>query len=322
MLFRSGPVHSGAGRIVRIRMRPLSLVERQLGPLPTVSLGAMLRGDQGEVTGRSAIGIEQYTEEILASGLPGLRHLSERARNLQLDGYLDRIIDVEFADQGHAIRRPATLRGWLASYAAATATNASYSKVLDAATPGEDNKPAKLTTMAYRDVLTRLWMLDPVPGWAPTLNIATRLAQAPKHHLADPAFAARLLGATKRGLLSNSVEGVPNIRDGLLLGGLFESLVTQSVQTYAQRNSARVHHLRTGHGDHEIDLIVEGDDRRVVALEVKLAATIDEDDVRHLHWLKRTAPKLVVDVAVVTSGEFAYRRPDGVAVVPAALLGP
>ena len=84
-----------------------------------------------------------------------------------------------------------------------------------------------------------------------------RLAQSPKHQLADPAFAAHLLGATASGLLSNQVGAVGRssaassrlVRDGLLLGALFESLVTQSVRSYAQRSLARVHHLRTARGD-------------------------------------------------------------------------
>jgi uncharacterized protein len=132
-------------------MRPLSLAERSL-VTPAVSLGSMLGKDVAEASGRSTVTLEDYVDEILASGFPDIRHLGSRARNLQLDGYLDRIVDTDFADQGHRIRRPASLRGWLAAYAAATATNASYSTILDAATPGETDKPAKTTAMVYRDV--------------------------------------------------------------------------------------------------------------------------------------------------------------------------
>jgi uncharacterized protein len=107
----------------------------------------------------------------------------------------------------------------------------------------------------------------------------------------------------------------------LLLGQLFESLVALSVRTYASRVQARVHHLRTSNGIHEVDLIVEGQDRRAVALEVKLAASVSDKDVEHLLWLRSKSPDLIADAAVITTGEFAYRRPDGVAVIPAVLLG-
>jgi uncharacterized protein len=317
----TGPMHSGAGRIVRLRMRPMSLAERDLPDVPTVSLARLIAGDAPAIGGEASMTLDDYVHEILASGLPGVRTLGERARNLQLDGYVERIVDTEFAELGHRIRRPASLRGWMAAYAAATATTAAYGTILHAATPGQADKPAKTTTMVYRDVLERLWVLDPLPGWTPSMNTLSKLGQAPKHHLADPALAARLLGATRDSLLRGNVGG-PVVREGLLLGGLFESLVTLSVRAYAQQLSARVHHLRLANGDHEVDLIVEAPDHRVVALEVKLAGAVTDDDVKHLKWLRSKAPDLVADAAIITTGQYAYRRPDGIAVIPASLLGP
>jgi uncharacterized protein len=110
--------------------------------------------------------------------------------------------------------------------------------------------------------------------------------------------------------------------DGVLLGALFESLVSLSVRVYAQSLDATVHHLRMQNGDHEVDLIVEGADRRVVALEVKLAADVANNDVRHLTWLRGRLGNRLADAAVITTGQYAYRRPDGIAVIPASLLGP
>jgi len=94
------------------------------------------------------------------------------------------------------------------------------------------------------------------------------------------------------------------------------------VQSFATSVDARVYHMRDRDGRHEIDLIVEDPGGRVVALEVKLAATPDDHDVRHLLWLKQRMGAQLADMAVITTGRHAYRRPDGVAVIPAALLGP
>lgn len=316
---REQPAHSGAGRIVRLRMRPMSLAERGLG-LPTVSLGSMLAGT-ATVAGSTTVRLQEYAEEILASGFPGIRPLPRRARNVQIDSYLARIADIELIEQGYRVAKPASLRAWMTAFAAATATTASYNTILDAATPGESDKPARSTTEQYRDALGQLFLIDPLPGWIPALNPLSRLAQAPKHHLADPALAARLLGASAASLLAGTTE--PSMfGDRPLLGALFESLVTLSVRTYAQPHAAGVHHLRTQNGDHEVDLIVEGDDRRVVALEVKLGAVVTDADVRHLRWLRERLGRVVADAAVITTGAEAYRRPDGIAVVPAALLGP
>ncbi|GHS86116.1 ATPase AAA [Actinomycetota bacterium] len=320
-------LHSGAGRIVSLRMRPLSLAERGIEE-PTVSVAALLAGG-APVDGQTSVGLPEYVEEIVASGFPGIRAESPRVRALRLDGYLDAIIQREFAEQGLAVRRPQTLRAWLAAYAAATSTTASYNAILAAATPGEADKPAKTTTIAYRDVLTSLWMLDEVEAWLPTHNHLSRLGQAPKHYLADPALAARLLGVDAAGLLrvrggtgGGHGDRGAGLRSGTLLGALFEHLVTLSMHSYAQAAEAGVHHLRTRNGDHEVDLVLQRGDGGVVAMEVKLASTVTDADVRHLHWLRERLGDELVDAVVVTTGEHAYRRADGVAVVPAALLGP
>jgi uncharacterized protein len=315
------PSHSGAGRIVNVRMRPLSLAERGIG-LPSVSLGDLLGGEHPDIRGTTRFGLVEYVDEILASGFPAIRRLGERARRAQLDGYVARMVEHDFPEQGVQIRRPATLMAWLRAYAAATATTTSYNTLLKAATPGESEKPARTTTTTYRDVLAQLWLLDPVPGWLPTRSHVGRLSVAPKHHLADPALAASLVGVDANALLS-ARETYPIVaRDSTFLGALFESLVTVSVRVYAQAHEATVHHLRTRDGRHEVDLIVERRDHRVLALKVKLAENVDDDSCRHLDWLKEEIGDDLVDSAVITTGKNAFRRSDGIAVIPASLLGP
>jgi predicted AAA+ superfamily ATPase len=98
--------------------------------------------------------------------------------------------------------------------------------------------------------------------------------------------------------------------------------VTVSLRTYAQHNEARVGYLRTSRGRHEIDLIVEGRDGGVVAFEVKLARVATDAHVKHLAWLGEQLGERLRDAVIITTGPAAYRRPDGVAVIPAALLGP
>ena len=313
------PTHTGAGRIVTLRMRPLTLPERGVDT-PAVSLAALLGGDRPDVEGATTVTLEDYTTEILAGGFPGIRHPSGRAQRAALDGYLDRIVDADLPELGVEVRRPQTLRRWLQAYAAATATTTSYEKIRDAATAGETTKPAKTTTIPYRDALERLWILDPLPAWAPTSNHLARLTFAPKHHLADPALAARLTGVDAAALLRG--EGPTSIpRDGTFLGALFESLTTLTVRVFAQAAEARVSHFRTKGGEREVDLIIERDDRRVVAVEVKLADAVSDGDVRHLVWLAERIGADLADAMVVTTGRYAYRRPDGIAVVPLALLG-
>jgi hypothetical protein len=311
-------IHSGAGRIVRLRMRPMGLTERALASA-TVSLADLMTGARRLLRESSPVTLAQYADEIVASGFPGIRRLRTRQRELQLDGYLTTVVERDFESQGRALRRPTALRGWLSAYAAATATIASYSSLLDAATPGQVDKPSKVTAIEFREVLDGLWLLDPVPGWLPTSGALDRLTQAPKHHLADPALAARLLNVDADALLSGRPRQTRG--QGSLFGALFESLVTQAVRSVAAAHGWETFHLRTRGGDHEVDLIVEGPERRVLAIEVKLGGSVDDDDVRHLRWLARRLGDDLIDAIVVTTGPEAYRRPDGIGVVPAALIG-
>lgn len=314
------PVHSGAGRVVVFQMRPLSLAER--GFVPRVSLRELLSGKRPGLTGSTEVGLVDYVGEILRSGFPGLREGTERARRSQLDGYLDHVVRREFAEMGHIVRNPAGLRRWLTAYAAASSTAASFETIRQAATGRDAGAPSRVATGPYRDVLERLRVVDPVPAWLPTRNRIRRVGAAPKHQLVDPALAARLLDVEADALLDGRSAGPPIPRDGPLVGALFESLVTLGVRVFAQAAEARVGHFRTHRGEREVDLIVERGDGRVVAIEVKLTSAPRDHDVRHLVWLSEQLGDELLDAIIVTTGPDAYRRQDGIGVVPAALLGP
>jgi len=317
----SGGTHSGAGRISALRLRPLTLPERGV-VRPSVSLRTLLAGEVAEVAGASAVRVANYTDLILGSGFPGFQGLAGRALTAQLDGYVDRIVDTDLEEAGLKVRRPTTVRAWLRAYAAATATTSSWETIRNAATGGMHDKPARTTTLPYIDALTRLRILDEVDPWLPGNNRFKRLAQAAKHHLADPALACRLADVSRADLLRGRGGAVAIPRNGTFLGALFESLTALSVRVFAQAADARVAHLRTRDGDHEVDLIVERNDGRVLAIETKLSATVSDRDVRHLRWLRNVIGDQLLDAAVVTTGSHAYRRSDGIAVLPLGVLGP
>lgn len=318
---RHPPTHPGAGRIVPLRMRPLALVERDL-TAATVRLSDLLTGRRQGVEGQTDVGLERYAYEIVASGLPGLRDLDDRQVRASLDGYLRQIVDQDLEAVGLALRDPIALRRWLQAYAGAISTTASYETIRDAAAVRGSDRPAKTTVMRWVDALERIWMIDPLPAWSTGGNELGRLLQGPRHHLVDPAFAARLRNASVASLLDATPGGVGSPRDGTLLGALFESLVTLSVRVLAQSLEATVGHFRTRNGDHEVDLIVQDVGGRVLAIEVKLTAVPGDRDMRHLRWLRDRLGDELLDAVVLTTGPHAYRTADGIAVVPAALLGP
>jgi len=312
-------IHSGAGRIVKLLMRPMTLPERGVCT-PNVSLSELLTGNHADVSGQCDLKLPDYAEEILASGLPGIRQDPPALRGSMIESYIQEIADRDIPDLGAKIRRPQALIAWMSAYAAATATTTAYNQILDSATPGESDKPARATADVYRTLLERIWILDPLPAWIPVFNPLRRLAQAPKHHLADPAIAGRLLGATVDSLLR--ADGPHDTRrEGTLLGALFESLTVLTVRVLAQPLEAKVFHLRTQRGEHEVDIIVERPDHKVLAIEVKLASAADNNDAKHLNWLQTQIGTELLDRVIINTGPFAYRQVDGTAVVPLGLLG-
>lgn len=314
--------HSGAGRIVGVRMRPLSLHERWLeGQSSSISLTDILEGKKIEIEGSTKIVLEDYIEEIIVGGFPAIRKIKGQARQKMMDGYLERIVDTDFPEAGYTVRNPVALRKWMQAYAALTATDASYETIRDAATYNEGDKPSRTATKPYNDTLERLWLIDPVPAWAPTSNTFKRLVASSKHHLADPALAAALVRVSSSALIAGEETEPVVVRDGTLAGHLFESLIALNLKVYAQGADAKVYHCRTKAGIHEVDFIVERRDRKVLGIEVKLKKTVDNDDVKHLYWLREKLGDNLLDSIIITTGPVAYRRQDGIAVIPAALLG-
>jgi predicted AAA+ superfamily ATPase len=313
------PTHSGAGRVVTLRMRPLGLSERNL-TTPTISFAQLLQGRGCSIEGSTDVGLQTYVQEIVRSGFPGIRPLQGRPLRAQLSGYVRRILDRDLVELGASVRNPERVLRWMTAYAAATATTATFEVIRAASTAGDGQTPAKTTVQSYRDALQRIWVIDPVPAWLPSHNLLGELAQPPKHHLADPALAANLLGLGPESLLAAEEQRLQP-QQGTILGNLFESLVTLSIRVLAQDQEATVKHLRTKRGTVEIDLIVERPDKKILAIEVKLSQSVRDDDVRHLLWLKNRIGPDLVDTVVINTGPKAYRRPDGVAVIPAALLG-
>jgi len=129
------PKHSGAGRVVHVHMRPFSLVERG-APTPAVSLADLLTGARPDLAGSSGWGIEDYAREIVTGGLPGLRAVPPRFQRAAWDGYLAEVLDRDLPELGRPVRRRATLRAWLRSYALATSSTATYTDIRNNATLG------------------------------------------------------------------------------------------------------------------------------------------------------------------------------------------
>ncbi len=302
--------HSGAGRFSRLRMRPMSLSESG-DSSKQVSFAAVMDGQPA--TGRSELEPLDHADLVVRGGWPALIGAKTRTASRFIAGYLSATVehDIEIADSRR--RDPIRFRRFLEAYAQVVASTASLNTIRARAV-GPDVPAEGLhwsTADAYLDAARRLMIVDEVPAWAPRLRSRTRLGGAVKRNLADPSLAASLLGADAARLRG----------DLNTLGFLFESLAIRDVLVYAQALGATVHHYRERSGDLEIDLVVEQVDGTWMGIEVKLGTfRIDEAAAALRAVADRRVERPPQALMVITGGKYAYRREDGVDVVPLGAL--
>ena len=304
--------HTGAGRISRLRMRPMSLFEtgRSSGG---ISLSELLEGSVSPVA-EQGLSVAGLAEEIALGGWPGLRGRSVEDALLAVRDYLEEIARVDVGRVDGTQRDPSRVTRLLASLARNVATHAAATTLAED-TGGADGPLKDDTVREYLAALERLMVVEDQPAWAPHLRSKHRLRTASKRHFVDPSLAVAALGATPDRLLG----------DLNLLGFLFESLVVRDLRVYAQATGARVSQYRDS-GGLEVDAIVEAGDGRWMAFEVKLgqgqidaAAASLERFAARIDTTKCGSPVLL---GVIVATGYGYRRKDGVAVIPIGALGP
>ena len=303
--------HSGAGRVSRVRMRPMSLLETGEST-GDVSLEALLEGESVAAR-RSDAGFQDVIEALCRGGWPRLLGRSVAAAQHFLDDYIAELCRTDVSSVDGVSRDPGGVARLIASIARNVATTASFSK-LAAETAGD--RPLNRTTAAeYLRSLERLFVVEDVPAWRSHLRSRATLQSSPKRHFVDPSLAAAALGATPERLLA----------DLEALGFLFESLVVRDLRIYGQIGGASVHHYRDS-DKLEVDAIVEARDGHWLAAEVKLGGDEGiEQAARSLLRLRdridgsrMPAPSKLLIVVVAGYG---YDRPDGTTVLPITALG-
>lgn len=304
--------HSGAGRLTRLRMRPMSLFETGVSSAD-VSLSALLDGDAPSAAD-TGVTVGDVAEEISLGGWPGFRGLTTKQGLSAVRDYLTEIqrVDVERVDGRR--RDPERVMRVVRSLARNVATHAAATTIA-ADTGGADGPLKDDTVREYLTALERVMIVEDQPAWSPRMRSRTALRSAAKRHFVDPSLAVAALDASPERLL----------RDLKTLGFLFESLVIRDLRIYAQASDARVLQFRDA-GGLEVDAIVETRSGAWMAFEVKLGQ-LQIDDAAST--LLRFASKVDSDAAgrpttlgVITATGYAYERPDGVAVIPITTLGP
>lgn len=304
--------HTGAGRVTRLQMRPMSLLESGHST-GVISLAALLRGEAAR-SPDPGLSVRDLAQRIAVGGWPAFRGLGVDDSLRAVRAYLDEIRRVDVNRVGESRRDPERVGRLLRSLARHVATSASISTL--ASDTGGDAGPLKRDTVSeYLDVLTRLKIVEDQPAWAPHLRSRYVLRSAPKRHFVDPSLAVAALRASPETLL----------RDLELLGLLFESLVIRDLRVYAQAADAQILHYRDSDGL-EVDAIVEDVNGHWAAFEVKLGGRRIEEGAQNLLAFARRVDTSRSgepgSLAVITGPGYGYVREDDVLVIPLGALGP
>lgn len=309
--------HVGAGRVTRLRMRPMSLLESGHSS-GDISIHALLDGEPARAADTRQT-IPALVDRVCIGGWPAFQQLSVSEALVAVSSYLDEIRRLDVSRVDGVKRDPIRIQKLLRAIARNVATEAAISKLT--ADTGADEAAgegplSRDTVYDHINALERLMIIEDQPPWAPHLRSRSRLRTTPTRHFVDPSLAVAALGASPEKLL----------KDLNLFGLLFESLVIRDLRIYGQANDAEVLHYRDNTGL-EVDAIVEGRDGRWAGFEVKLGGekNIDEAAADLLTFAERidtSKSGAAASLGVIVGTGYGYMRKDGVAVIPIGTLAP
>jgi predicted AAA+ superfamily ATPase len=304
--------HSGAGRIARVRMRTMSLSERGAVSART-SLRSLLNGEPPETEFVGA-GVSDVVGWLCSGGWPAALHLDHPDGIALASSYLDAIAAVDLLDIPERYDQ-ASLRTLLRCLARTSTTLVSRKSILADVVADGGSISSRNTLRRYLELLERLYVIDRIPAWHPSLRSKLRLRRASKHILADVTLTLAALGAGPDSLL----------RDASLLGAAFEELCLHDLGVYCEAAGARLFHYHDEDGL-EVDAIVEAADGAWAGVEIKLGAQrVDEGAAaltRLTAKLRKHGGPPPIFLAVVTGTGPTLVRADGILAINIGSLRP
>ncbi|MGM0377482.1 MAG: ATP-binding protein [Bacteroidota bacterium] len=303
--------HTGTGRISRLMMRPMSLFE-SLESNGAVSLRALFNGEQEDAGAMSDLSIEKIAFVLCRGGWPASIKMPDAPALRMAMDYVEAVINYDVSQVDNIEKNPDRVRLLLRSLARNITTSATY-QTISADMEATDLTISNKTISAYLNALRRIFVVEDLPAWSPSLRSKTAIRTSAKRHFVDPSVATAVLRTNPEGILN----------DFQYFGFLFEALCTRDIRVYAQTNDGDVFHYRDKSGL-EADLIVRLRNGRWAAIEVKLGKKQIDEAAENLLALKARIDEDKMGEAsflmVITGGQYAYRRKDGVWVVPIGCL--
>lgn len=313
-------LHTGTGRISSMMMYPMSLYESKESS-GAISLRALFDHADIDIDGiASSLTIEDIILAACRGGWPeSLGAMSDRAKLLIAKDYVNAVCEEDVSKIDNVQRNPTLARLILRSYARNICTLVQKTKML-ADVSGEMESTSIKTFEDYVGALERLFVIEDIPAWSPAIRSATSIRSSKKRCFVDPSIAVAVLGASPQSLEL----------DLRTFGFIFECLCIRDLRAYSQSLGGQVSYYRDRYGL-EADVVLHLGDGRYALIECKLGSREVEEGARHLLEIKRLVQERNANekqvplrepdlLMVLTGGEFAYRRDDGVYVVPIGCL--
>lgn len=303
--------HDGTGRIGTMRLRTMSLFESGDSD-GAVSIRSLFEGAD-VLTEPTEVSFDDIASMIVRGGWPAMVGMGTDAAMDHCRDYVERVARRAGRLDG-TIRDEGKVRMFLRSLARNESTVVSNATISRDIEEYEDETVSEQTVSAYRDVLSRMFLLEDQPAYMVNARSPVRVGKSPKRHLTDPSLAAAALGLGPERLS----------KERKTMGHLFEALCVRDLDVYSSVNGWRVYHYRDGKG-REIDAIVERPDGSWGAFEIKTGTTGIEDGARNLGRMAKVFedngwPAPTFGCVLCGACPVAYRRSDGVYVVPVTRL--
>lgn len=307
------PRHSGAGRMSFLDMRTMSLYESREST-GEVSLLALFDAPE-DIEGVSNGDVETIAFQVARGGWPSAVTMTDQSAAMETaHNYLTAVAEEDISNVDGVSRNPDHARLVMRSFARCVGSQmavSSMSKMVNA----RGSEMSRPTFSAYLGALRNLSIIEDLNAWEPSLRAKARISRTPKRYFADPSLAAAALGASPDTLL----------KDMPTLGMLYEALCIRDLRVYAQKNHGQVFFYRDNAGL-EADAVVALRDGRWGLVEIKLNQSQTDAASDSLRRVANKVDQTIMGVPsfllVVTADGYAYRRSDGVYVVPIGCLKP
>lgn len=306
--------HTGTGRVAWVKMRPMSLYESG-DSNGSVSLGELFSCSKDIVAESAIESLEQLAFLICRGGWPGSIGLEEDVALEQAFDYLDAVVNIDISRVDDVKRDPERAKRLMRSYSRHQGTQTTYTVLRDDVAANESDSITEDTIYSYTNALRKIFVIEDMPAWNPNLRSKTAIRTSDTRYFIDPSIAAASLGLGPNDLVD----------DLRTMGLFFETMCVRDLRVYAQSLGGDVYHYRDKSGL-ECDAVIHLRNGAYGLIEIKLGGdNLIEEGVENLKNFsaridtdKMKSPSFLM--VLIGKGKYAYRREDGIYIVPIGCL--